>query len=50
MNFLFVVVIVAVIGGAIWALTRKKSKDTGRIVGGGSSSEYSKNSFDKELE
>jgi preprotein translocase subunit SecG len=50
MNFLFVVVIVAVIGGAIWALTRKKSKDTGRIVGGGSSSEYSKNSFNEELE
>lgn len=35
MDFLFLLAVVAVAGGAIWTLTRKR-KSSGNVVGGGS--------------
>lgn len=43
MDFLFIVVIVAVIAGAGWALTRKLGKNIGWIGGGGSSGDETDN-------
>jgi hypothetical protein len=48
MQILFTVAIIAVVGGAVWALTRKKAPST-PVVGGGSSprTEESKGSINE---